>query len=227
MSEQREHSKILTAEGRRALRPLGLEQKGRSRVWLYDGGWWIGVVDFQSSAWSRGSYLNVGVVWPWAPFAASFQTVDWGGRVSVPFIEFENHNQFRPLAASLADVAAEEIESFKTACSTPASAAHHLATWHASESRRLEMYRQLRADLDEGILWGLSGDSGKAHALFACYLDKSEPHRDSAKIVELRSLTGELDALLDHRAAFTERIREEIEAGRALLKLDPAAEMSV
>lgn len=225
MSGSHEHSKILREEAKRTLTPLGLEQKGRSRIWLHDGGWWVGVIDFQSSAWSRGSYLNVGVVWPWAPFANGFEAVDWGGRVDVPFIEFESEPQFRPLAADLAAVAAEEIESFKTACSTPASAAHYLAVWHESESRRLEIYRKLRADLDEGILWGLSGEEGKAHALFAAYLTKSEPHRDSTTIADLRSLVEELDALVDKRAAFVERIREEIQVGRPILKLAPATEL--
>jgi hypothetical protein len=41
------------------LTPLGLTQRGRSRLWLDDHGWWLIVVEFQPSAWSRGSHLNV------------------------------------------------------------------------------------------------------------------------------------------------------------------------
>lgn len=225
MTGQHDHTKILTEEARRTLKPLGLRQKGRSRIWLYDGGWWIGVVDFQWSAWSRGSYLNVGVVWPWAPVAADFQTVEWGGRVDVPFIEFESEEQFRPLASELASVAAEEIGAFRRVCSRLDSAAEALATWRESESHRLEFYRKTRADLDEGVLRGLAGESSKARALFMRYLDQSEPHRDSAMVAGLRDLAEELRALVDRQPAFTERIRDEIQTGRRVLKLNPAADL--
>src|SRR5256885_11111558 len=60
MAEADPHSKLITAAAREILRPLGLFQKGRSRVWLDDQGWWLGVVEFQPSDWSKGSYLNVG-----------------------------------------------------------------------------------------------------------------------------------------------------------------------
>jgi hypothetical protein len=59
------HTRLLTAAARGILRPLGLRQKGRSRTWLDDRGWWVGVVEFQSSSWSKGRYLNVGGMWLW------------------------------------------------------------------------------------------------------------------------------------------------------------------
>jgi hypothetical protein len=58
-------SRLLTQAGREVLRPLGLRQKGRSRTWIDDHGWWLAVVEFQPSSWSLGSYLNVGVMWLW------------------------------------------------------------------------------------------------------------------------------------------------------------------
>jgi hypothetical protein len=64
---QHPHTKLLIAAARDVLRPIGLTQKGRLRTWLDDLGWWLGVVEFQSSSWSRGSYLNVGVNWLWNP----------------------------------------------------------------------------------------------------------------------------------------------------------------
>src|SRR5687767_4381931 len=59
------HSTLITAAAREILRPMGLFQKGRSRTWLDDQGWWVCVVEFQPSSWSRGSYLNVGCMWLW------------------------------------------------------------------------------------------------------------------------------------------------------------------
>ncbi len=46
-----EHTRLLTAAARSILRPLGCVQKGRSRTWLDDQDWWVGVVEFQPSAW--------------------------------------------------------------------------------------------------------------------------------------------------------------------------------
>jgi hypothetical protein len=36
-------------------------QKGRSRIWLDDHGWWIAVVEFQPSDWARRSRGKVAV----------------------------------------------------------------------------------------------------------------------------------------------------------------------
>jgi hypothetical protein len=55
------HDRIIADAAKAALGPLGFKRKGRSRTWLADHGWWLTVVEFQPSAWSKGSYLNV---WP-------------------------------------------------------------------------------------------------------------------------------------------------------------------
>ncbi len=60
-------SAAIAASARQALGPLGLTRKGRSRIWLDDHGWWLGVVEFQPSAWGPGSYLNVGAMFLWRP----------------------------------------------------------------------------------------------------------------------------------------------------------------
>ena len=92
------------------LRPVGLVQQGRSRAWLDDRGWWVGVVEFQPSSFSRGSYLNVGVNWLWTP--EEDLAYDLGGRVAVhgagEYIEYVSDEQFAPLTREVALVAACE-----------------------------------------------------------------------------------------------------------------------
>src|SRR5436309_1568598 len=73
------HTKLLTAAARSVLRPLGLQQRGRSRLWLDDHGWWVVVVEFQPSGWSIGSYLNVGAMWLW--FEKDYISFDYGSRI--------------------------------------------------------------------------------------------------------------------------------------------------
>jgi hypothetical protein len=41
------HNRLVAQAAKEVLSPLGLTQKGRSRVWLDDHAWWLGVVEFQ------------------------------------------------------------------------------------------------------------------------------------------------------------------------------------
>jgi hypothetical protein len=105
---------------------MGLTQKGRSRTWLDDHGWWVGVVEFQPSSWSKGSYLNVGVCWLWHPDPDPVLFFDLGYRVE-QHVEFRSEAQFAPQARRLADRAAEEIARFRTMLPTITEAASLLA----------------------------------------------------------------------------------------------------
>jgi hypothetical protein len=69
-----DHNVVLKAAAREVLGPLGLSQRGRSRVWYDDRQWFVISVEFQPSSWSRGSYLNVAASWMW-----------WPGRADVGF----------------------------------------------------------------------------------------------------------------------------------------------
>lgn len=120
------HSKLLTAAARDILRPAGLRQKGRSRVWLDDHAWWVGVVEFQPSAWSRGSYLNVGAMWLWHP-APHHIRFDVGHRVDkAGFIEYESDEQFAPLARRFAEMALERVNELRRRLPDLAAATDHL-----------------------------------------------------------------------------------------------------
>ena len=89
---------------------MGLFQKGRSRTWLDDHGWWVCVVEFQPSGWSRGSYLNVGCMWLWCE--KGYLSFDEGSRVE-SFSKFQDHEQFENEALRLAVRAAEEVERYR------------------------------------------------------------------------------------------------------------------
>lgn len=74
------------------MRPIGCVQKGRSRTWLDDHGWWVGVVEFQPHAWARGSFLNVGAAWLW--YEQDFWSFDDGAGANgcriEPFHEYQS-----------------------------------------------------------------------------------------------------------------------------------------
>ena len=47
------------------LAPEGLFRVGASRRWIDDNGYFVIQVEFQPSAYDRGSYLNVGISFLW------------------------------------------------------------------------------------------------------------------------------------------------------------------
>jgi hypothetical protein len=108
--EGRVHSKLLTIAARSILRPMGLVQKGRSRIWLDDRQWWVCVVEFQPSSWSRGSYLNVGCMWLW--LVKDYVSFDLGHRVE-HFHEFQDEQQFKTESMDLAARAAREVTRYR------------------------------------------------------------------------------------------------------------------
>jgi len=61
-----DHNRDIAKAARAALGSIGCVRRGRSRTWLDDRGWWVGVIEFQPSSWSKGSYLNVGASFLWA-----------------------------------------------------------------------------------------------------------------------------------------------------------------
>jgi len=63
---KRRAGRALRQAGRTHLADLGLRPARSSpRQWLGDRNWWLINVEFQSSSWSVGSYLNVGVQYLW------------------------------------------------------------------------------------------------------------------------------------------------------------------
>ena len=99
MAKQNEHGRLIAAAAKAALAPLGCRRVGQSRTWISDQRYWLIVIEFQPSGWSKGSYLNVGAMWPW--YARKGLFFHAGYRVA-DFIPFENREQFGPLIMGLA-----------------------------------------------------------------------------------------------------------------------------
>ena len=55
------HDRIIHALCKEILLPMGVFQKGRSRLYLDDNGWYVTMIEFQPSGFSKGTYLNVGM----------------------------------------------------------------------------------------------------------------------------------------------------------------------
>jgi len=77
------------------LLPLGVFQKGNSRTYIDDNGYFFTVIEFQPSAYAKGTYLNVALHFLGNenedisfdfPFGADIRVMD--------FVEYQNEEQF-------------------------------------------------------------------------------------------------------------------------------------
>ena len=112
MEDKNIHSKIIKQVCKEILIPLGVFQKGTSRLYLDDNDYFFTVVEFQPSNWDRGTYLNIGLTFLWGYnqsdvlyFTFSRQPAARYGK----FVEYKNETQFRNEIINLVNIAKEEI----------------------------------------------------------------------------------------------------------------------
>lgn len=206
------HNKLLAGAAREVLRPLGVHQIGRSRTWIDDHGWWVGLVEFQPSSWAKGSYLNVGVTWLWRPddkptffFAVSHRVED--------FREYESEEQFSSEARQLASVAGERVAYFRDRLTTPADAGRLLEL-----QARGERYASWTA-WDAAVALGLSGGHHVASEWFLRVAASTDDRAWWLPVKRRAERWAEL--VTDDPASFIDEVRALIDHNRAALKLPP------
>jgi hypothetical protein len=167
---QQPHAKIIARLAQSRLRPAGLVQRGRSRIWLDDHGWWTTMVEFQPSFRSKGTFLNVGVDLHWYP--QDFLSFDLGYR-EAEFVEFRDDGQFEGAVCAMMETALRKVCGYRNGLrDRPAASAfivsyaferpksvwacYHRANAYAMagsvEQAQAELESVLAAD-DEGIAW--------------------------------------------------------------------------
>ena len=151
-----DHIRLISAAAKSALAPLGCTQKGRSRTWLDDHAWWVGVIEFQPSAWSRGSYLNVGACWLW--YEKDYFSFDDGSRVE-SFQEFESVEQFAQSARILAERAKDEVLKLRQRFSSLRVTLKHLCNTTTND---------IWSNYHAGVCAALVGDVRTANERLRC-----------------------------------------------------------
>lgn len=104
MAKQNEHGKLIAAAAKAALAPLGCRRIGQSRTWISDHGAWVVMIEFQPSAWEKGTYLNVWPSWLWLRMGSGDADIRVG-----EYIPFESVQQFEPLVKELAEQGARTV----------------------------------------------------------------------------------------------------------------------
>jgi hypothetical protein len=183
------HDRLIKEAAKRHLAPIGGIQKGRSRIWLVDCGWFAAIVEFQPSSWGQGSYLNVGAHFLWR--AANDISFDFGYRKE-GFVEFVDEEQFAPEAESLARRAADEVGLLRSKLNSPL-VIHSMTPKNTGEEWIDRFHR--------GVSLGLAGRADDAAFVLG------SANEESALLIPL----------LADAAAFEARVVEQIKARRAAL----------
>jgi len=124
MSEAIRPGHQLATTAKSILSPLGCKRIGCSRTRIADQRFWIILIEFQPSSFSRGSHLNVGASWLWS--AKDHWSFDHGTRVE-EFAPFQDEHQFAAGAERLAMRAAEEVRRLRKKFRTVSEIAREIA----------------------------------------------------------------------------------------------------
>jgi len=117
------HNRLIVLEVNAALRPLGLRQMGRARLWYDDRGDSVILVEFQSHKNTPGTYLNVGVCWLWRP--QEYFTFDFGHRIG-EFTPFVDEESFVPSLRNKVGEAVDALQRYREMLQSPAATADAL-----------------------------------------------------------------------------------------------------
>lgn len=206
------HDKIIADAGKAALGPLGFTRKGRSRTWLADHEWWVVVVEFQPSGWSKGSYLNVAAHWLWSGMGSL--SFDFGGRIA-EHVEFLTEAQFTPAAAELARSAAIEAQRLADTFQSLSQAAQVLLEQARTDSGQPHLHPGW-SDYNAGVAAALVGRLGDAMGLFTRILDSPMPPGSV-----LHPAAERMTQLLSDPIKLREEVASLIERQREALRLRP------
>ena len=183
-----------------------MKRKGQSRLWFRDHGWWLGVVEFQPSSWSKGSYLNVAAMWLWN--VKDYWSFDEGGRVDA-FREFKSTDQFALVADELAIRARDEILTLSRRFQSLAAVASYLAG--RSDENPWHSFHAAMAAL-------AAGDLSHAQRRFDVLL-KAQEH--APWVPDLKAKVADLVQRASATTVPSLVVAQEVAQARALLKLSP------
>jgi hypothetical protein len=205
-----EHNRDIATAARSILRPLGCIQKGRSRTWLDDRGWWVGLVEFQPSGWSKGSYLNVGACFLWRDGEdLSFDDL-MGDKPWYPAKEGES---FADEATTLATQARDRVLELRQRHSDMAKT----AAWMNARGERLTNWGHFHAAVASGLCGSI--DDARRH-FAAAVLHNS----DIDWVIALNQRCVELAGILEPHLDFTETIWQVVSQRRRALGFPEAFE---
>lgn len=203
------HSKIINRLARQALKPVGVKRKGQLRIWLDDNGWWITVIEFQPSSWSKGTYLNVGINFQWYP--KEHLSFDIGYR-EAGFVEYKSDEQFEAKTQEFAEIAKAKVLEIREQLSSPKSVKEYVISSLQNQPS------MLWGEFHQSMSCVLTKDRNEAISYFNQV--QSNPI-DTEWAIELKEFTSRMVKLLESGEDALRFIDEIVNKSRELKKLEP------
>lgn len=214
------HESVINRVARERLAPIGVVRQGRSRVWLDDHGWWVGMIEFQPLSGRRGTTLNAAVHWLWSCSGHLSFDEPLDGRVRRgPFVEYSTTAPFESAVATFVDDAAALVGAFRAGLASLPAAVESVGASYRGHMvpGRTPCWRTFHT----AVLAGLSGDLERAHALFGEVIGtdaSSEIPWQIARRERARHLR-DLTVAGDGRARLVSEVEAAIHVQRSALKL--------
>lgn len=203
-----DHSKIINKTAKKVFAPYGIKQKGKSRIWLDDNGWYTTVIEFQPFSGRQGTTLNVGVNFNW--YEQVYFSFDISYRQDVDFVEY-NGNE---------DLFSKEVEKFcEIALNKALEYRENFQNIHKAKPFILNhtyTSENIWGSYHKGTICGLTNDVVEQNHYYQKLLQESHP---GAWLNELKDRVNLLMVDSEHHHKFTENIIETIKKARALKKL--------
>lgn len=131
-----ESDKLIIRAAQAILKPMGLFQKGTSRIWIDDNGWFLILVEFQPSSWSQGAYLNVVISFLWEQGRGFSESLSYniGGR-ELEHIEYMgNGEMFFQQMLEMAQYAGNLVQQYRNSFASYQFARSEMEHYHDTYS---------------------------------------------------------------------------------------------
>ncbi len=113
MGNSNSQSKIIKQICKEVLFPIGVFQYGNSRVYIDDNGWFLTLIEFQPSSWSKGSALNISLHFLWASNEYLIYDFPFGNVCEKSYVEYTDDMQFEQVVREYAEFARERILCYR------------------------------------------------------------------------------------------------------------------
>ncbi|MBO5164642.1 MAG: hypothetical protein J6B75_10940 [Ruminococcus sp.] len=175
-----QHNKIINAVAKQYLASEGLFRVGSSRNWIDDNGYFLTIVEFQPSSYSRGTYLNVGINFMWEKSEGLNDTLsfDCGGRVIIG--KGTQFAEYRERLKNGDEIFTAEVEKFAAAALEKVKEYRRLCDLDNAEKQLLVKTRQTQKDCmfwemyDLAMLCFFKGDFNRGKNCFNSFLDTAK-----------------------------------------------------
>ncbi|MDO5106531.1 hypothetical protein [Capnocytophaga sp.] len=203
-----DHNKIIKQIAKPIFKPHNIKQKGQSRIWIFDGGWYLILIEFQPFSGRQGTTLNVGVHFNW--YEQDYFSFDIGSHQDVDFVEFNNVAQFSVEVEKLCQLALQKTLFYQENLSPLSKAKQLIINYNFTSESIWGSYHK-------GVISGLMGDFEQLHHYFERLL--SALNTNVAWQLTLKQAVESLIQQTNSQEDFEKTIAKIVQSSRKLKKL--------